>query len=140
MKSISYTVKQELSQETENMLEKLNNQEKLINYKKLNFKGGNNIDYYFSNFSSLRELFRVIYFGEIFIPAAEREQESFDSILESLKMYRLRIDSKYKKLKDDLVINAQNFYDRREMHLKTKSFQKIIRVAILMINLQKMSH
>ena len=46
------------------MLEKLNNQEKLINYKKLGFRGGNNKDYDFTNFSSLRELFRAIYYGE----------------------------------------------------------------------------
>ena len=65
MKSIGYTVKQVLSQEAKNMLEKLDNEEKLINYRKFNFKGGNNVDYDFSNFSSLKELFRVIYFGEI---------------------------------------------------------------------------
>ena len=45
------------------MLEKLNNQEKLINYKKLDFTGGNKKDYDFTNFSSLRELFRAIYYG-----------------------------------------------------------------------------
>ena len=43
VKSIGYTVKEELSQEAKNMLEKLNNQEKLINYRKLNFRGGNNV-------------------------------------------------------------------------------------------------
>ena len=32
-KSIGYTVKEKLSQEAKNMLEKINNQEKLINYK-----------------------------------------------------------------------------------------------------------
>ena len=41
-KSIGYTVRQKLSQEAKNMLKKLNNQEKLINYKKLGFRGGNN--------------------------------------------------------------------------------------------------
>ena len=35
IKSIGYTVKEELSQEAKNMLEKLNNQEKRINYRKL---------------------------------------------------------------------------------------------------------
>ena len=60
VKSIGYLIKQELSQEAKNMFEKLNNQEKLIDYRKLTFKGGNNIDYDFSNFRPLRELFRVI--------------------------------------------------------------------------------
>ena len=67
VKSIGYTVKQELSQEAKNILEKLNNQEKLINYRKLSFKGSNNVDYDFVNLGSLRELFRVVYFGEILI-------------------------------------------------------------------------
>ena len=67
------------------MLEKLSNQEKLINYRKLNFKGGNNIDYDFTNFRPLRELFRVISYGEILIPAVEREQDEFDYAYEELK-------------------------------------------------------
>ena len=50
------------------MPEKLNNQEKLINYRKLDF----------SNFRPLRELFRVIYFGDVLILGAEREQDEFD--------------------------------------------------------------
>ena len=55
------------------MLEKLNNQEKLINYRKLDFKGGDNIDYDFTKFRPLRELFRAIYYGDVLIPGAERE-------------------------------------------------------------------
>ena len=62
VKSIGYTVREELPQEAKNIFEKLNNQEKLINYKKLGFRGGNNKDYDFTNFSSLRELFRAIYY------------------------------------------------------------------------------
>ena len=92
------------------MLEKLNNQEKLINYKKLYFKGGNKVDYDFTNFSSLRKLFRTIYYGEILIAVAEREQENFDDMIKTLKSYRPRNDSKYYKLKQDLLINAQNVY------------------------------
>ena len=53
VKSIGYTVQEKLSQETKNMLGKLKNQEKLINYKKIYLKGGNNVDYNFTNFSSL---------------------------------------------------------------------------------------
>ena len=65
IKSIGYTVRQELSQEAKNMLEKLNNKEKIINQKKTTIKKG------------------------------------------------------------DLVINAQNFYDGREMIVsafKNKTF------------------
>ena len=42
IKSIGYIVKEELSQEAKTILQKLNDQEKFINYKKLNLKGGNN--------------------------------------------------------------------------------------------------
>ena len=107
------------------MLEKLNNQEKLIDYRKLNYKGGNNVDYDFSSFRPLRELFRVIYYGEILIPATEREQDEFDDMLEELQIYKPTKDSKHKQRKDDLFINPQNFYDGREillMHLKIKYF------------------
>ena len=86
VKSIGYAVKKELSQEAKNMLEKFNNQEKLIDYKKHNFKGGNNVDYDFSNFRPLRELFRVIYNGEILIPVADREQNGFYDMIEILRV------------------------------------------------------
>ena len=62
MKSIGYTVKEELSQEAKNILEKLNNQEnliqeKLIDYRKSNFRRGNNVNYDFSNFRPLRAIY-----------------------------------------------------------------------------------
>ena len=41
--------KKKKSQEAKNMLEKLNNQEKLINYQKPYLEGGNNAEYDFSN-------------------------------------------------------------------------------------------
>ena len=69
------------------MLEKLSNQEKLINNRKLNFNGGNNVDYDFTKFSSLREFSRAIYYGDVMIPAAEREQDEFDHLLSILKKY-----------------------------------------------------
>ena len=64
IKSIRYAVKEELSQKAKNMLDKLNSEENFIDYRKLNFRGGNNIDYDFSHFRLLREFFRVIYYGE----------------------------------------------------------------------------
>ena len=89
------------------MLEKLNNQEKLINYKKLGFAGGNKVDYNFTNFSSLRELSRAIYYGE-------REQDNFDDMIKILKDYKPKTESNKNK-KDPLVINAQNLCDGIEM-------------------------
>ena len=96
------------------MLEKLNNQEKLINYKKLNFRGGNNVDIDFSGYRSLKELFKAIYYRKITIEEAERIQKEFDAIIGALKNYKpTRL--KYKKNKEKLLINAQNFYNGREM-------------------------
>ena len=76
---------------------------------KLGFTGGNKKDYDFTNFSPLIDLFRAIYYGEILIPAAEREQYDFDNMFELLKNYEPRKD------KGDLLIKAQNFYDGRKM-------------------------
>ena len=59
---------------------KLNNQEKLINYKKLYFKGGNNLDYDFSEYRSLRELFKAIYYRNIRIEKAERIQDELNGV------------------------------------------------------------
>ena len=57
LKEIGYTIREELSQEAKNMLEKLSNQEKLVYYMKLNFTGGNKVDYDFSEYGPLKELF-----------------------------------------------------------------------------------
>ena len=108
VKSIGYTVKEELSQEAKNMLNKLNNQEKPIDYRKLNFKGVNNVDYEFSNFRPLKELFRVIYYGNILISGAERDQDGFDDLLDRLRAYN-RKKPEYKKSKEVLLINAKKF-------------------------------
>ena len=114
IKSIGYTVKEELSQKAMNILNKLANQEKLIDYRKLNFKRGNNRDYDFSSYRPLKELFRAIYYGEILLGGAEREQNEFDDLLDDLRAYRPR-NSEYTKSKESLLINAKNIYDRREM-------------------------
>ena len=89
-KSIGYTIKEELSQEAKNMLDKLSNQENLIDYRKLNFRGGNSVDYDFSNFRPLREIFRPIYYGDILIPGAESYQNGFDGFLDQLRPYNPR--------------------------------------------------
>ena len=54
IKSAAYIIGKELSREAKNILKKLNNQEKLINYQKLCLKGGNNAEYSFSDYKSLK--------------------------------------------------------------------------------------
>ena len=118
VKSIGYTVKEELSQEAKNMLGKLNDQEKLITYKKFNFRGGNNVDYDFSEYRSLKELFKAIYYRKITIKEGERIRDDFDAMIGALKSYKPK-RPKYKENKEKLLINAQNFYDGRELIVDT---------------------
>ena len=44
----------------------------------------------FRMFVALKPFFRRIYFGDILIPAVEREQDVFDLKIEELKKYRPR--------------------------------------------------
>ena len=106
VKSVGYTVKEELSQEAKNILELLNSQGKLINYKKLNFRGGNNIDYDFSEYRSSKELFKAICYRKVTIEEAERMQDEFDAITGALNDYDAR-KLKHKEGKTKLLINAK---------------------------------
>ena len=80
------------------MLEKLNNQEKLINYQKLYLKGGNNVGYDFSDYRSLKEFFKAIYYKKVTIEEAEAIQEEFDAVFGALEKY-----------KPKKIINTLNF-------------------------------
>ena len=62
LKSIGYKFKEELSQEAKIELDKVVDKERSINYLKLGFRGGNNKNYNFTNFSPLKEFFRKIYY------------------------------------------------------------------------------
>ena len=86
IKSIGYTIKEEFT--SKNMLKKSNNQEKLLNYKKLYFKEGNNVGYGFSEYRSLKEQFKAIYYRNIRIEKAKRIQAEFDAIVGALKKYK----------------------------------------------------
>ena len=68
------------------MLEKLNNQEKLVNYQKLYLKGGNNAEYDFIDHRSLKEFCKAIYYTKVTIEEAEAIQEEFDAVIGALKI------------------------------------------------------
>ena len=55
-----------------------------------NFTGGNKVDYDFTNFSLLIELFKTTYHGKILISGAEREQDEFNDKFKKLERYRPR--------------------------------------------------
>ena len=50
--------------------------------------GGNNVDYDFSEYRSLKELFKAIYYRNLTIEEAERVQEDFDALIGALKSYK----------------------------------------------------
>ena len=81
-------VKEELSQEAKNILKKLSNQEKIINYKKLYLKVGNSTEYDFTDYNSLLEFFKAIYYRKITIEEAEAIQDEFDGVYGALEKYK----------------------------------------------------
>ena len=71
-------------------------------------------DFDFRMFLPLKPFFNSIYFGEVLIPAAEREQDVFEEILENLKKYEPRTEVNIKD-KNDTLTSGQNLYDGREI-------------------------
>ena len=80
--------------------------------------GGNKKHYDFRMYKSLKVLFRTIYYGEMLIPAIERERAVFDDKMEELKKYRPRTKDNT-DTKNNLLTNADNFYDGREIIINT---------------------
>ena len=114
IKSIGYIVKKQLSQEAKNILKKLSNQEKITNYKKLYLKVGNNFEHDFTDYKSLLEFSKGIYYRKIRIEEAEAIQEEFDAVYGALEKYKPKKEPNVEKRKT-LLINADNFYKGREM-------------------------
>ena len=114
IKSVGYAVDERLSQEVKNILDKLNNQEKLINYKKLDFKRDAKLGFYFSDYRSPKELFKAISYRNLSIEEGERLQDKFSTTFNELGEYDPR-NPKYKESKIKLLPNAKNFDDGRKM-------------------------
>ena len=87
IKSIADTVYEELSPKAKNMLDKLSNQEKIIDYRKFDFRRDNHD---FSDYRFLKELFKAISFKNLSIEDAERIQVEFNAALRVLEGYNLR--------------------------------------------------
>ena len=69
------------------MLDKLSNREKIIDYRKFDFRRDNND---FSDYRSLKELFKAISFKNLSIEDVERIQVKFTAVLRVLEGYNLR--------------------------------------------------
>ena len=90
IKPVTYILDKELSEEAKNMLTKLDNKEKTINYKKLSFRRDKNLKIDFRDYRSLKELFKEIYYRKISIDRAEDKQKEYSILLDALKEYRSR--------------------------------------------------
>ena len=67
------------------MVAKLSNQEKIINYKKLSFKRDKNLKFDFSDYKSLKELFKEIYYRKIPIDRSDDIQKEYSNLLDALE-------------------------------------------------------
>ena len=121
IKSATDIIGEKLSPEAENILAKLINQEKLIKHKWIYFKASNMHEYEFRDYSSLKELFKNCYricYRNLKIEDAERKQYEFTAVLDASEKYKPKKPD-YETARKNLLINAKNFYDGREMIIDT---------------------
>ena len=86
LKSIFDKFKEQLSPEGNYVFNKIIEEKKLFNnYIRSSFTGGNKIDYDFSHFTKIGNLFNKMYYGDTLIPEAEREQYDLEVELEKFK-------------------------------------------------------
>ena len=88
IKSVIIVFSDELSQEAKNVLYTISNQQKNIDYKRLSFRRNKNLEFDFSGYNSLKELFKGIYYKKLSIEKAEGIQEEFNVVLSTLKKYK----------------------------------------------------
>ena len=87
IKEVTDFVDQPLSSEANELIEEIKTIQKNVNNRKLKFKGGNMKDYDFSDYKTVKELFRDLYDRNITIDEAERKQDEFNTVLHVLKNY-----------------------------------------------------
>ena len=74
LKSIGYSIRDRLPKEAIKVFDDLVTKDKTIDYKKLSKDLGDS-EYDFKMFSSMEELLKQIYYGNILVAGAEREQD-----------------------------------------------------------------
>ena len=67
IKEVTDFFDQPLSFEAKELIEKIKSIQKDVDYRKLKIKGGNNVDYDFSDYKTFKELFRDLYYKKITI-------------------------------------------------------------------------
>ena len=72
--------------------------------------------FYFRIFMALKPLLQTIYFGEVLIPAIERDQDVFEGIIEKLDKYKSRTKANIED-KTNTLTSVQSFYDGEKWFL-----------------------
>ena len=106
-------VNQPLSSKAKELINEIKTIQKNVDYRKLKFRGGNNVDYDFNDYKTFKELFRDLYYKKSTIDYVERKQDEITGVMGALKAYAPR-DNKYVEAKNKLVNNVENFYKGRE--------------------------
>ena len=78
IKEITDFVDEHLSLEAKDLIEEIRAIKKDVDYRKLKIRGGNNTDYDFSGYKTLKELFRDLYYKNITLDDAEANQIQID--------------------------------------------------------------
>ena len=78
IKEITDFVDKHLSLEAKDLIEEIRAIKKDVDYRKLKIRGGNNTDYDFSGYKTLKELFRDLYYKKITLDDAEANQIQID--------------------------------------------------------------
>ena len=128
------------SRETNNILAKFTNQEKLMKYRWLYFKPNNANESDFREYNSLKELLTAIYYRNLKIEDAERKQDKSMAVSNALEKGDPR-KRDYKTARKNLLINAKKIYDGMEIiinALKTKYFDLVLKIFLKMKMIAKM--
>ena len=114
--------------EVKGLIQEIKVIQKDLDYRKLKIRGGNKVEYDFSDYKTLKELFRDLYYRKIAIDDAEAEQEEFDAVIGVLNKYPAK-KTEYIEAKNKLLIHVKKF-TRGEKKLlkglKLKYFQLIV--------------
>ena len=113
IKEVTDFVKELLSPEAKVLFEEIRDIQKNVDYKKLIIRRGNKVTYDFSSYKTFNESYSDLYYKKMTINDAEMRQNEFNSITGALNNFFPK-DQKYKKAKNSLLNNVNNFYEGRK--------------------------
>ena len=113
IKEVTDFVDESLSFEAKKLNEGIRVIQKDVDYRKLKIRGVDNTDYDFSDWKTLKELFRDLYYKRITIEEAERKQDEFDAIIVGLEIYTQKND-KYIEAKNKFLNNVKKFMGEKK--------------------------